>query len=81
MTDKFRGGLRVKTLKRDGLAVQEGIRQNDILVGIHIWETVSMDNLLYIIEEADFGDATNVPFYVLRNGKTLSGNLELNAIR
>ena len=81
LSDKFRGGLRVLSTRSDGLAAQQGIRRNDVLVGLHIWETISLDNLEYIATEADFGDKESVPFYVLRDGKTLSGTIDVAAFR
>lgn len=80
LSDKFRGGLRVLAIQNDGAAAREGIRRNDVLVGLHIWETISLDNLEYIATEADFGDDKSVAFYVLRGGKTLSGTIEVAAL-
>jgi len=81
MDGKFRGGLQVVAVKRGGLADQEGIQKDDILVGIHVWETISQDNLLYIMNDADFKESTRVPFYVVRKGKTLEGEFDVESLR
>ena len=78
---KFRGGLRVVAIKSDGLAAGQGIRKDDILVGIHVWETVSPENLTYILKETDFGQEKSVLFYILRAGKTLAGNFTVASLR
>ena len=83
--DKFRGGLRVTAIRAGGVAAQEGIQKNDVLVGMRIgkqdWETISLDNLHYIMEEANEKGHSNVPFYVVRNGKTLSGSFTPTVLR
>ena len=80
-TTRFRGGLRVKTVDRQGLAASTGIRVGDILVGIHEWETISIDNLTYIIENADLSERENVPFFVVRGKKTLEGKFSVSDLR
>jgi serine protease Do len=72
---QFRGGLKVTAVRGGGPAAQQGIRQGDILVGVHTWETISLENLAYILSRTDFGTQKTVPFYILRGSKTLSGNL------
>lgn len=80
-SDRFRGGVMVRSLKRDGLSAKEGIRKGDVLVGIHKWETISTENINYILEDADFGDEEEVAFYVLREGKTLEGRFDVSVLR
>jgi serine protease Do len=78
---RFRGGLKVTAVRGEGLASQQGIRQGDILVGMHTWETVSLENLAYIMNQTDFGKADAIPFYILRGDKTLSGHLPVSWLR
>ena len=78
---KFRGGMRVVQVNPDGMAADEGIVEGDVLVGVHVWETISMENVQYLLEDADYGTAENVPVYVVRNGKTYEGWLDVSQIR
>ena len=80
-SDRFRGGVMVRSLKRDGLSAKEGIRKGDVLVGIHKWETISTENINYILADADFGEEKQVAFYVLRDGKTLEGRFDVSILR
>lgn len=81
ISDKFRGGLRVLSVGSTSLAAKQGLRNGDALVGVHIWETISMDNLSYVLNEADFGEAKTVPFYIIRNGKTMSGSFTVATLQ
>ncbi len=77
MDASYNGGLRVVSVRADGLASRHGIRAGDILVGMHIWETVSLDDLDYILNRASLEEDDDVQFYVLRNNKTRVGQLPL----
>jgi serine protease Do len=74
---KYRGGMRVRDVRSDGPAASQGIRVGDVLVGMHIWETVSQENLLYILNHADFERFQPIKFYILRGTETLYGNLRV----
>jgi serine protease Do len=74
-TTRYRGGLRVAAVRPAGPAWRQGIRKDDILVGMHVWETVSLDNVQYILDRPDFVDLAPVKFYILRGSKTLYGHL------
>lgn len=72
---RYRGGLRVVEVRKGSLAAQNGIRVSDILLGIHKWETVSIDNLTYILTSPDFLAGPDLKFYLLRNQQILFGHL------
>ncbi len=74
---RYRGGLMVKDIRPNGPAAQQGIRRGDILVGMHVWETVSLDNVNYILNRPDFADQSAIKFYILRRGETLFGHLRV----
>ncbi len=54
-------------------AAEQGIRSGDVLVGMHIWETVSLDNVAYILKRPDFNSIAPVKFFILRGNETLYG--------
>lgn len=72
---RYRGGLRVVEVRNGSLAAKNGIRVSDVLLGIHKWETVSIDNLTYILTSPDFIDGPDLKFYLLRNQQILFGHL------
>jgi serine protease Do len=72
---RYRGGLLVAEVRPDGPAAEQGIRKGDILVGLHVWETIAMDNLSYILEKAEEEHLNPIKFYVLRGRETLFGHI------
>ncbi|MCA9030366.1 MAG: trypsin-like peptidase domain-containing protein [Planctomycetaceae bacterium] len=73
----FRGGLRITEIIPGGPAEKAGIREGDILVGLHVYETLSHSNVMYVLEQYDFESEDGLKFYLLRNGETVYGNLKL----
>ena len=76
---RYRGGLLIEDVRPDSPAAKQGIRRGDILVGMHIWETVSLDNLSYILNRADLASLEPLKFYILRENEaqTLYGFLQV----
>ncbi|MBN2578420.1 MAG: trypsin-like peptidase domain-containing protein [Pirellulales bacterium] len=74
---RFHGGLAVTAVRSQSPAAQQGIQPGDILVGMHTWETVSLDNVAYILKRPDFANLTPLKFYILRGSDTLYGYLPL----
>jgi S1-C subfamily serine protease len=72
---QYRGGLLVTAVRSDGPAAADGIRQGDILLGIHIWETISLENVTYILKTDEFAKLQPVKFLILRNEATYYGHL------
>jgi serine protease Do len=71
----YRGGLLVTSVRPGSAAAGQGIRQGDVLVGMHIWETISLENVSYIINRPDFASLTPIKFFILRGSETLYGYL------
>lgn len=74
----FKGGLRITDVRPNGLAERNGIRQGDILVGLHIWETVSLSNLDYILNRADLPNNQAVKFFVVRESVPRMGRMPVS---
>ncbi|MGA2035758.1 MAG: trypsin-like peptidase domain-containing protein, partial [Thermoguttaceae bacterium] len=70
---RYRGGLMVAAVRPNSPASEQGIKAGDILVGMHIWETVSLDNVAYILKRPDFAALNPVKFFILRGNDTLYG--------
>lgn len=77
VSDRYRGGLRVTEVRSDSPADRQGIKRGDILVGMHIWETVTEENVDYVLKHKDFQEFSPLKFYVLRGEQTLYGHLRL----
>jgi serine protease Do len=75
---KYRGGMRVVEVRADGPAAANGIQKGDILVGLDKWETLSSDNVLWILtqQQPQVNDGqVSMKFYVIRGQETRYGFL------
>jgi serine protease Do len=68
-------------VRKDSPAALDGIRQGDVLLGIHIWETISLDNVVYILNTDEFSSLQPVKFLILRNEATYYGHLSTTTRR
>jgi serine protease Do len=78
LTAQYRGGLRVLAVRPESPAAFQGIRNGDILVGMHKWETVSLDNVSYILDSEELPRTQPVKFYILRGTETLYGHMQVS---
>ncbi len=74
---RYRGGLSIIAVRPNSPAANQGLKVGDVLVGMHIWETVSMENISYILKRPDFATLSPVKFFILRGNETLYGYLPL----
>ena len=75
--DKYRGGMKVTEVKAQSTAAQNGIRVGDVLVGLHVWETVAFDNINYVLDHQQLHTFNPLKFYILRGSETLYGHLQV----
>ncbi len=73
----YRGGLRVDAVRDNGPAARQGVREGDVLLGLHVWETISLDNVDFILNRNDLTQLQPMKFYILRGGDTLYGHIRL----
>ncbi|MCE9548224.1 MAG: trypsin-like peptidase domain-containing protein [Planctomycetia bacterium] len=76
---RYRGGLVVTDVREDSPAAQQGIQRGDVLVGMHVWETVSLENVGYVLSREDLSTLEPLKFFILRDGQTLYGHFSLAA--
>jgi serine protease Do len=75
---KYRGGMRVTEVRPEGPAAANGIQKGDILVGLDKWETLSADNVNWILnqQQPQLSDGqVSMKFYVIRGQETRYGYL------
>jgi serine protease Do len=78
---RYRGGLVVTEVRSNGPAAEQGIKEGDILVGLHVWETIAPDNISYILDKAQEEHLNPIKFYVLRGRETLFGHIVSDTVR
>ncbi|MCC9607824.1 trypsin-like peptidase domain-containing protein [Blastopirellula sp. JC732] len=72
---RYRGGLRITAVKAYSPAARQQIRVGDVLVGMHEWETISVDNLEYILKSDVIAQKRPIKFYILRDNETFYGDI------
>lgn len=82
---KYRGGMRILEVKSDSTAATNGIQKGDILVGLDKWETMSVDNITWIMNQlgtqpANTDGPANVKFYIVRGQETKYGFLPVSTL-
>lgn len=73
---QLHGGLQITEIKNDGIASRAGIQKGDTLIGLHQWEMLSMDNLIFVLNHPDLVSINPVKFFLLRNGQLHRGILD-----
>src|SRR5262249_30990357 len=73
---QLHGGLVVVDLHEDGAAAKAGIQRGDILVGLHQWETLTIDNVAFVLTHPDLANFNPLRFFILRSGQVHRGWLQ-----
>lgn len=79
MRTKYNGGLYITSVRPGSAADQQGILPGDVLLGIHGWQTSSIQDLAGILEHQDIQRGPRAKFYLIRREQTLFGHMELAA--
>jgi serine protease Do len=70
---QLRGGLLIGEVKPESPAAKAGLKNGDILVGLHKWEMLVLDNVVYVLNHADRASFSPMRVYVLRGGQVQPG--------
>lgn len=73
---QLRGGMLIERVDPDGLAAKAGIQRGDILVGLHQFETLSVDNVSWVLNHPDYASFAPLKFFIIRNGQVRRGVLQ-----
>lgn len=74
---KYQGGMQVTAIRSRGPASKIGIRKGDVLVGLHVWETVSYENVSFIVKHPQLKSFSPLAFYIVRGKETFYGHLDI----
>lgn len=77
MRTPYRGGLYITSVREGSTAAQEGIQVGDVLLGIHGWQTASINDLAGILDHPDMKKGPRAKFYIVRREQTLYGHFQL----
>src|SRR5262245_31240886 len=71
----LRGGLRITEVGADSLAARAGFQRGDILIGLHQWETISSDNVTFVLNHPDLASFAPIKYFMIRDGQLRRGHL------
>jgi serine protease Do len=70
---QLHGGLIVMDVAVGGAASAAGIQKGDILVGLHTWETLRVEDVAFVLNHKDFASFLPLKFFLARDGKLRDG--------
>jgi serine protease Do len=73
---QLHGGLSALDVRANGAAAKAGIQRGDILVGLHQWETLNLDNVVFVLNHPDLPNLNPLAFYIIRSGQLRKGWLQ-----
>ena len=74
---QLHGGLAVDAVRPDSPASRAGLQRGDILVGLHQWEMLSPENVVYVLTHPDLASFNPLRFYIIRSGQVHRGWLQV----
>ena len=70
---QLRGGVQVMDVAAGSVAATAGIQKGDVLVGLHLWETLNIDNVTFVLNHKDLSTFLPLKYFVARDGKLKDG--------
>lgn len=70
---QLRGGLLVTDVAAGSTAAAAGVQKGDVLVGLHLWETLNLDNVTFVLNHKDLTTFLPLKYFVAREGKLKDG--------
>jgi serine protease Do len=66
---QLRGGMYLAEVAAGSAAARAGLAKGDILIGLHLWETLSNDNMTFVLNHKDLASFSPIKAYAIRAGK------------
>src|SRR5262249_4849763 len=74
--NRYHGGMRLVDVRPKRPGAEYGMEKGGNLVGLHVWETVRIEDINYILNQsALLNGGEPLKFYVVRGQEVLYGNL------
>ena len=73
---QLQGGMSIIEVSTEGPAARAGIQRGDILIGLHQWETLTLDNVMYVLNHPEANTFAPLKFFVIRGGQVRRGSLQ-----
>lgn len=66
---QLRGGLFIQDVAVGSAAAKAGLQRGDILIGLHTWEAISLDNVTYVLAQKELPAITPLKAYFVRDSR------------
>jgi serine protease Do len=73
---QLHGGLVITEVRTDSPSARAGLRAGDVLVGLHQWEMMTLDNVAFVVNHSERHSFSPLRFYILRGGQVHRGYLQ-----
>jgi serine protease Do len=78
---QYRGGLTITAVRSQSPASEQGLRRGDVLVGLHLWETVAPEHVAYVLNRPDIATFNPLRFIILRGKDSFYGYLPVGMVQ
>jgi serine protease Do len=72
---QLHGGMLIVDVRADSPASKAGLQRGDILVGLHQWEMLTTDNVMFVLNHPNLAAFSPVKYYSVRGGQLQHGTL------
>lgn len=66
---QLRGGLLVQDVGTGSAAARAGLKPGDVLIGLHLWESINLENVTFVLNHKDLPTFLPVKAYFIRDGR------------
>jgi len=66
---QLRGGLYISEVANGSIGSRAGLAKGDVLIGLHQWETLSLDNAIFVLTHKDLATFSPMKAFFVRDGK------------
>ena len=70
---QLHGGLAIVDVTAGSAAAAAGLQKGDVLVGLHSWETLRVDDVSFVLNHKDYASFLPLKYYTARDGKLKDG--------
>ncbi|MGL6096534.1 MAG: trypsin-like peptidase domain-containing protein, partial [Fimbriiglobus sp.] len=66
---QLRGGLLVQDVQAGSPAARGGFQKGDVIIGFHLWEAITLDNVIFVLGHKDLASFLPLKAYFVRDGR------------
>jgi serine protease Do len=66
---QLRGGLAVQDVADGSPAARAGLQRGDVLIGLHLWESIDLSNVLFVLNHRDLATFNPFKVYFVRDNR------------